>query len=56
MKLKKNYRVPIFDKFNNYESFIKWATDEIKYKGEKSLKKLRKVEFYREQNKKKGNK
>lgn len=55
-EIKKEYRVPIFDKFNDYESFIKWAVDEIQYKGEKSLKKLQKVKFHREQNKKEGDK
>jgi hypothetical protein len=52
--LKKKYKVPIIDKFQNYESFIKWAQEEIQYKGQKTLKKLRKVKFYRIQNKKRG--
>lgn len=53
-KLKQEYRIPIFDKFNDYLSFIKWASDEIKYKGEKSLKKLRNIQYRREENKKEG--
>jgi hypothetical protein len=53
-KLKQEYRIPIFDKFKDYLSFIKWASDEIKYKGEKSLKKLRNVQYRREENKKEG--
>lgn len=53
-EIKKNFKVPVFDKFNDYQSFMNWASDEIRYKGEKSLKKLQKVQYHREQNKKKG--
>jgi hypothetical protein len=53
-KLKQEYRIPIFDKFKDYLSFIKWASDEIKYKGEKSLKKLRNIQYRRDMNKKRG--
>jgi hypothetical protein len=48
-ELKKKYKIPIFEKFNDPESFIKWATDEIKYKGEKTLKKLRNVKYLKKQ-------
>lgn len=50
-KFKTDYKIPVTEKFRNYEDFLKWAADEIKYKGEKTLKKLLKVKFYREQNK-----
>ena len=53
-KLKQEYRIPIFDKFKDYLSFIKWASDEIRYKGERSLKRLRNVAYRRDMNKKEG--
>ena len=53
-ELKKIYRIPIFDKFKDYLSFIKWAEDEIRYKGERSLKRLRNVGYRRDMNKKEG--
>lgn len=54
-KFKSNIKIPVLDKFNDYMSFLKWATDEIEYKGNLSLKKLRKVQFHRDQNKKGSN-
>jgi len=53
-KLKKDFKIPVINKFNNYENFIIWACKEIQNKGRKTLNKLRKVQFHREQNKKKG--
>lgn len=53
-RFKSDFKIPIVDKFHDYESFIKWASDEIKYKGERSIKKLLKVKFHRQQNKRKG--
>lgn len=53
-EMKSKFKIPIIDKYNNYESFLRWASDEIKYKGERSIKKLQKVKFHREQNKNKG--
>ena len=52
--LKQKYRIPIFDKYKDYYSFIKWASDEIRYKGEKTLKKLRNISYFSRENKKKG--
>jgi hypothetical protein len=54
--LKENYRIPILDKFKDAESFIRWSTDEIQYKGQKTLKKLRNVKYFTQQSKKEGNK
>lgn len=55
-RFKSSFKIPILNRFNNYMDFLKWATDEIQYKGKLSLKKLRKVQFHREQNKKEGGK
>lgn len=55
-RFKSSFKIPILDKFNDYMSFLRWVTDEIQYKGKISLKKLRKVQFHREQNKKEGGK
>jgi len=55
-KFKENYRIPIIDKYKNYEDFIDWSCDEIRYKGQKTLKKLGKVKYFSQQNKKEGGK
>lgn len=53
-RLKSDYKIPILEKFgDDYMGFIKWATTTIKNKGEKTLKKLRKVNFHRTENAKK---
>ncbi len=45
--------IPVFNKFDNPDDFIDWACKEIQRKGQKTLKKLWKAEFYRlETNKK----
>jgi hypothetical protein len=56
IQLKENYKIPILQRFKNYEDFIKWACDEINYKGNKTLKKLLKVKYLSQQRKKEGSK
>lgn len=56
IKLKENYKIGVLEKFNDYESFIRWASNEIQYKGNKTLKKLNKVKYNSQQNKKEGGK
>ena len=55
-KYKESFHIPVTDKFKNYEDFIRWASDEINYKGNITLKKLNKVRYLGQQNIKKGNK
>lgn len=55
-EFRENFHIPITDKFNNYEDFIRWACDEINYKGNITLKKLRKVKYNSLQIKKEGGK
>jgi hypothetical protein len=52
--IKQNYRLPVMDKFTDKNKFIEWASNEIEYKGEKTIKKLLKVKFHSQQNKRKG--
>jgi hypothetical protein len=53
---KQNYHIPVTDKFKTYEDFIRWACDEINYKGNITLKKLRKVQYFGQEHKKEGGK
>lgn len=53
---KESFHIPISDKFNNYEDFIRWGCDEIQYKGNKTLKKLRNVQYHSQQIKKEESK
>jgi len=53
---KENFHIPVTDKFKNYEDFIRWACDEINYKGNITLKKLRKVKYFGQESKKEGGK
>lgn len=47
--IKKKYNILILNKFNKAQDFIKWACNEIQYKGTKTLKKLRKVQYLGQQ-------
>jgi len=53
---KESFHIPITDKFNNYIDFIKWACDEINYKGNITLKKLQKVKYLGQMSQKKRGK
>jgi len=53
-EFKENYRIPIIDKYKNYEDFIRWACDEINYKGKKTIKKLGKALYFSKKNKEGG--
>jgi hypothetical protein len=55
-EFKEIFHIPVTDKFKNYGDFIKWACDEINYKGNITLKKLRKVKYNSIQIKKEGGK
>ena len=46
--LKKNVHIPIFDKFNDQESFFNWSDDYIRKRCEKVVKKLRNVAYFKQ--------
>ena len=48
IKLKQNIHIPIFDKFKDQKSFFNWSDDYIRKRGEKVLKKLRNVAYFKE--------
>lgn len=52
-EFKEKVKIPILDKFNNYQDFLNWADKHIKYRGNKCLKKFRKIVYFRTKNKKK---
>ena len=54
VKYKENFHIPVTDKFGNYKDFIKWGCDEVNYKGNITLKKLRKIQYMGQQHKKEG--
>ena len=45
VKLKENINIPIFNKFSDAKSFIMWADNYIRNRGEKVLKKLMKIKY-----------
>jgi len=56
VEFKERFHIPVTDKFNKFEDFQNWASNEIQYKGSRVLKKLRKVKYYSQQSKKEGDK
>lgn len=49
-RMKEDIKIPILDKFNDYQSFLNWADKRINERGEKVLKKLHKINYYRNTN------
>jgi hypothetical protein len=45
LNLKENINIPIFNKFGDAKSFIMWADNYIRNRGEKVLKKLMKIKY-----------
>lgn len=45
MELKDNINIPIFNKFDDPKSFIMWADNYIRKRGDKALKKFLKIKY-----------
>lgn len=56
IKFNETYPINAVKKFKNYEDFIRWACDEINYKGNKTLKKLGKIRYFSTHHNKEGGK
>ena len=46
--VKHDFKIPIFNKYNDYKPFLTWSLEYIKYRASKVIKRLQKVKYFRD--------